>query len=88
MSVINCEGCPRLLGFAIYVWTIRTQVVQIHIAISVAWEAGRLARYSPRRLTFPRPYGGAGPRNRPPTAARRVGQSVEVVVATPPVKVT
>jgi hypothetical protein len=51
----DCEGCPRLLGFAIYVWTIRTQVVQIHIAISVAWEAGRLARYIPRRSTSPVP---------------------------------
>ena len=38
------RNVPRLLGFAIYVWTIPVQVVQIHIAISLVWEAGRLAR--------------------------------------------
>jgi adenylate cyclase len=31
---------PRLLGFAILVWTIPVQIVQIHIAISVTWGSG------------------------------------------------
>ena len=37
-------GAPRWLGFAISVWTISVQIVQIHIAISVVWDVGRLAR--------------------------------------------
>jgi hypothetical protein len=49
------------------------------------WQTGAL---HPASIDLPRPYGGGGPRNRPPAAARRFGQSVEVVVATPPVKVT
>src|SRR6476661_10315001 len=44
----------RLLGFAIYVWTIPVEIVQIYIAISVAWgpSGGEVVReltnWSPR----------------------------------------
>jgi len=35
---------PRLLGFAIYVWTIPAQVVQIDIASSATGASGRVER--------------------------------------------
>ena len=38
------RDAPRLLGFAIYVWTIPAQVVQIYIAISASAASGRVER--------------------------------------------
>jgi hypothetical protein len=35
---------PRLLGFAIYIWTIPAQVVQIDIASSATGASGRFER--------------------------------------------
>jgi hypothetical protein len=40
----DCEDAPRLLGFAIYMWTIPTQVVQIYRAISARGASGRVER--------------------------------------------
>ena len=42
--VEDCAVSRACRGSQSHVWTIPVQVVQIHIAISVAWEAGRLAR--------------------------------------------
>ena len=46
----SLPSAPRLLGFAIYVWTIPAQIVQFYIAISVAWShRPRLSRPSEDR---------------------------------------
>jgi hypothetical protein len=36
------RDAPRLLGFAIYVWTILAKVVQIYIAISATEASGQV----------------------------------------------
>ena len=43
-SLKIARDAPRLLGFAIYVWTIPAQVVQIYIAISASAASGRVER--------------------------------------------
>ena len=53
------RDAPRLLGFAIYVWTIPAQVVQIYIAISAsAASSGRIERL---QRAVPGPSSGVVP---------------------------
>ena len=52
------RDAPRLLGFAIYVWTIPAQVVQIYIAISASAASGRVERL---QRAVPGPSSGVVP---------------------------